>query len=176
MLGTALGRAPPAVKILAAKGAAEVFASRIARVGDEEDPAVPAPDKTPPKMRLVPQHSAQDEVVDRDESAHPALAVPVRAVPLGLGEAPLDLYKKWLRLSLTMLILYFVLLSSYQPATTSSRGGTRAFFYRNPTPRAANAGSNDPGGRAFIVPATLPFPAPHLGDTAPAGQPGQYRP
>ena len=30
--------------------------------------------------------------------------------------------------SLTMLILFFILLSSYQPATNSSRGRTRAFF------------------------------------------------
>jgi hypothetical protein len=45
------------------------------------------------------------------------------------GDWPVN-YEKKPRVSFTILILLFVMLSSYQPATNSSRGRTKAFFYR----------------------------------------------
>jgi hypothetical protein len=104
--------------VRAAEGATEVVTPGVARVGDEEDPAVTAPSEKPPHLGLVPQDGAQDDVVIQYDRAHLAPAVPLRD---GL-EALLDFYEKKPRVSLTMLILLFSMLSSYQPATNSSRG------------------------------------------------------
>jgi hypothetical protein len=98
------------------------------RIRDEEDPAVPAPSEIPPDIPLVAKDGPQDDVVDPDEPTYIPPAVPVPPVPLRLGEAPLDLYEKNARLSLMILILFFISLSSYQPATNSSRGRTRVFL------------------------------------------------
>ena len=121
----ALERAPAAVKLRAAEGATEVLTRRVARVRDKEDPAVPAPGKKPPHLGLVSQDGAQDDVVIQDELAHLATGVPV--IIRGRLEALLDFYEKVPRVSFTMLML-LVTLSSYQPATNSSRGKTKAIF------------------------------------------------
>jgi hypothetical protein len=122
----ALGRALAAVKVRAAEGAAEILTPRVARVRDEGDPAVPAPSEKPPRLRLVSQDGVQGDVVIQHEPAHLATGVPV--IIRGGLEALLDFYEKKPRVSFTILILLFDMLSSYQPATNSSRGRTKAFF------------------------------------------------
>ena len=125
--------------MLAAKGAAEIPTAPVPRVGEEEDPAVPAPLEARPQMGFGFQDGAQDEIILEDKPAHFALAVPAQP---GL-EVPLDFYDKKPRLSLTMLIL-FCMLSSYRLATTSSRGVARAFL-STPSGNAVRRGGHGAG-------------------------------
>ena len=85
---TAFVRVPAAVKVCTAEGAAKVLTPHVAGVGDEEDPAVPAPGEKPPDPRLVSQNGAQDDVVIQHEPAHLATGVP--AIIQGGHEALLD--------------------------------------------------------------------------------------
>jgi hypothetical protein len=94
------------VKRCATERTAEVFAPRVLRIRDEEDPAVPAPSEIPPNIPLVAKDGPQDDVVDRDEPTDLVPAVPARAVRPRLREAPPDLYEKNASDSLMMLILF----------------------------------------------------------------------
>jgi len=76
------------VKVSAAKGAAKILTPHVAGIGDEEDPAVPAPGEKPQDPGLVFQDGAQDDVVILHEPAHLATGVPV--IIQGGHEALLD--------------------------------------------------------------------------------------
>jgi hypothetical protein len=104
------------MSIPAAEGTAEIRTPPVARVSEEKDPAVPAALQAGPQVRFGLQEGAQDDVVLQDKAEHLALSVPVRP---GL-EAALDFYDKKPRLWLTIL-MFLCMLSSYRPATTSSR-------------------------------------------------------
>jgi hypothetical protein len=67
------------VALFAAKGTAEIRTPSVARVGEEEDPAVPAAREASPEVGFGPQEGAQEDVALKDEPQHLALSVPVRA-------------------------------------------------------------------------------------------------
>ena len=97
----------------------------VALMGEEEDPAVPAPGQARPKVGPDPEPGPQDEVVRQDKIADVALAIPA-----GMErEILLNSYKGKPRVSLRML-MFICMLSSYQTATTVSQGRTRAFSLR----------------------------------------------
>ena len=52
--GTALRRSPLAMSLPATKGATQIVAARIARMGQEENAAVPAPGQALAQVRLGP--------------------------------------------------------------------------------------------------------------------------
>ncbi len=158
----ALVRSPVAVKVRTAEGAAEVLTSRVARIRDEGDPAVPAPNEKLPYLRLVPQDGVKDDVVFQHEPAHLAAGVPV--IIRGGLKALLDFYEKKPRVSLTILILLFCMLSSYLPATNSSRGKTKAFLSeQSAAPAALFQNRGDPGPLSTVNAASdgsrLPAPS-----------------
>ena len=103
-----LSRALPVVRVPAAEGAAEVLPASVAGIGEEEDPAVPAPGETRPNMGPAPQRGPQDEVIRQDQVAYLALAIPAR----GKSEAIPDRYQRKPSVSLRMLTL--CMLSSYR--------------------------------------------------------------
>ena len=76
--GTALPRSLLAVGLPATEGTAQVVPTGIARVGQEENAAVPAPGQAGAQMRLGPQYRPQEHVILQYQRGHRAPAVPVR--------------------------------------------------------------------------------------------------
>ena len=72
----------------AAKSTAKIRARTVARIGEEEDPAVPAALEAGPQVRLGSEQRPKDEVVLQDEPADLALVMPL---PAELEAAP-DFY------------------------------------------------------------------------------------
>ena len=107
----------PAIGLAAAERAAQVLPASISRVGDEKNPAVPAPAQARPHVRLPPEHGAHHEVVLQDQGAYLATAIPVAAKL----KSRLDSYSEKPRVSLTMLMLLFCMSSSYRMARAMSR-------------------------------------------------------
>jgi len=125
----ALARAALAMGVRAAKRTPEVLASRVARIGEEKDPAVPAAREVPPELRPPGKNRAQDEVVLERQSAYRLPSIP----PARELEGTLEFYEQNPSVSLMMLILFFSMLSSYHPATNSSRVGRELFFLGAPS-------------------------------------------
>ena len=100
----------------AAKGTAQVAPPGVPGVGQEEDPAVPATAQTAPQVALASQQRPQHDVVLQHQSAHCALAIPIRTEL----EMPLDLDYNKPRVSL--IIRVFVTSLSYPIDAPVSRG------------------------------------------------------
>jgi len=57
----------------AAKGTTQVFATRITRMSQEKDPAIPAADQAAAQQRLGSEHRSQKYVILQNQSGHPFL-------------------------------------------------------------------------------------------------------
>src|ERR1035437_2259586 len=75
--GTALRGSPLAMGLPATKGATQVLAAGIARVGQEENPAVPAPGQAGAQERLGVQHRPQQHIILQRQGRCRAPAIPV---------------------------------------------------------------------------------------------------
>ena len=78
-----IGHATPsrlsfAVSLPAAEGATQVMATGIARVGQKENAAVPAPGQAGSQVRLGPQHRSQQHIILQHQGGYRASAIPVR--------------------------------------------------------------------------------------------------
>jgi len=98
----------PAIGLAAAERAAQVLPASVPRVGDEKNPAVPAPAQARPHVRLPPEDGAHHKVVLQDQGAYLATAIPTAAKL----ESRVDSYSEKPRLSLTMLMFLFFMSSS----------------------------------------------------------------
>ena len=76
--GAALRRSLLAVGFPAAKGATQVMATGVARVGQEENPAVPAAGQAGSQVRLGVQHRSQQHIILQHQRGHRAPAIPIR--------------------------------------------------------------------------------------------------
>jgi hypothetical protein len=104
---TPLGRSLLAVGLATAKGATQIVATPIARVGQKENPALPTPGQAAPQVRLGAQDRTQQQIILQDQGGDGLLMIPV-----GLkGKMLRDLDCKKLKLSLKMLMLYLMSLS-----------------------------------------------------------------
>jgi len=112
----ALGRASLAMRLAAAKGTAQVAPPGVAGVGQKEDPAMPATPQTAPQVALAAQQGPQHDVILQHQSAHFALAIPIRTEV----EMPLDLDYDKPRVSL--IIQVFITSLSYPIDAPVSRG------------------------------------------------------
>ena len=61
----------------AAKGATQVMAVGIARVGQEENPALPAPGQAGAQERLGVQQRPQQHIILQHQGRYRALAIPI---------------------------------------------------------------------------------------------------
>jgi hypothetical protein len=88
-----------AVGVLAAEGTTQILASRIARMGDEKNAAVPASGQAPSQVRPGSHHRSHELVVLQDQlpDLRPAIPVPSKRKMLR------DRYGKKPKLSLRML-------------------------------------------------------------------------
>ena len=105
----------------AAEGTAQIGAASVPGVGEEEDPALPAPREAGPGAELGEQDRMQYGVVLQDQLAQWRRAVPVGGEP----ELPLDRYGKKARRSLNRLIVNGMA-CSYHKGATMSRGRRKA--------------------------------------------------
>jgi len=94
------------VSLSASKGTAQIITLCVARMGKEEDPAMPASGQEGPQVRLVSQDGPQDAVVPQDETPCLAQAVPPRAEL----EVLLEPYEEKPRVSLMILMYCFTAL------------------------------------------------------------------
>lgn len=120
------------MRVPATERTAEVLPASVAGMGQEEDPAVPATDTTPPEIGPAPQRRPQHEVVRQDQVADLALAIPARSK----RESLLDGYKRKPRVSDRMLRLIMLLALPDSPRVVQGRA--RAF---SPWPREASLSS-----------------------------------
>jgi hypothetical protein len=77
------------VRIFAPKRTTKVAAPGVTRMGQEENPAMPATGPALPQARFGPQNGPQDDIVLQHKGTYFALAVPVRPEL----EVLLDLYR-----------------------------------------------------------------------------------
>jgi hypothetical protein len=73
----ALGRTLLAMRLPAAKGTRQIAPPAIPRMGQEEDPALPATAQTSPQIGSAPQHRPQNHVILLHQSTDFALVVPI---------------------------------------------------------------------------------------------------
>jgi hypothetical protein len=76
--GTALPRSLLAVGLPATEGTAQVVPTGIARVGQEENAAVPAPGQAGAQVRLGVQDRSQQHIIFLHQHGHRAGAIPIR--------------------------------------------------------------------------------------------------
>ncbi len=76
--GTTLPRSLLAVSLPATEGTAQVVPTDIARVGQEENPAVPAPGQAGTQLRLGVQNRPQQHIIFLHQRGHRARAIPIR--------------------------------------------------------------------------------------------------
>ena len=96
--GAALGGDLLAVSLPTAEGAPQVVAPRIARVGKEENAAVPAPGPAGTQVRLGPQHRSQQPVVLQYQGCYGAPAIPIRLELKMLCDPCCKKPKLWLKM------------------------------------------------------------------------------
>ncbi len=104
------------MRLAAAKGTAQVAPPGVAGVGQKEDPAMPATPQTAPQVALAAQQGPHHDVILQHQSAHFALAIPIRTEV----EMPLDLDYDKPRVSL--IIQVFITSLSYPIDAPVSRG------------------------------------------------------
>ena len=119
--GGALGGMPPAMDVTAAKRTTQITATRVAGVGQKENPAMPAPLQAPAQLRLCAQTAAHNRVVPQNKVANLSPAVPLRPEL----KMRLDLYCKKDRSRPTM-PMALGMSSSYSIDTSVSSGRTGA--------------------------------------------------
>lgn len=90
VLNTAARGTASAVCLPTAERTAQVNATGVGRMSEEEDAAMSAAPQTPAKLRLVPKDPADNGVVLKNQAAHFPVAIPDRMEL----EMPLDLYGK----------------------------------------------------------------------------------
>jgi hypothetical protein len=112
---TAPGRLTLAVSFLATEGTTQVLAPGIARIRDEEYPAMPAATQTAASPRALSQNRSQQPIILQHQASHRSLAVPVRAKL----KSRRDLYCKKPRLWLRILKLLKLTISSSYTIDTS---------------------------------------------------------
>lgn len=95
---TALGGPLLAVGLFAAEGTAQVVATDIAWMGEEENAAMPAPGPAGSQVRLGSENRSQQQIILEHQSGDRACAIPVRPKL----EMRLDRYCKKPKLSLRM--------------------------------------------------------------------------
>jgi hypothetical protein len=100
----------------AAKGTPQVFATGITRMGEEKDPAMPAPRQASSQPGLGSEHRSQQHVILQHQSGHPLRSIPLRRT----REILRDLNCKKPRLSLKVLT-YWKTPSSYPTYNRLSR-------------------------------------------------------
>jgi hypothetical protein len=93
-------RCPLPVRLAAAKRTAQVIATRVTGMCQEEYPAVPASFQATNQWRISPNHRAQNSIICKNVLARFALAIPVRPKL----KMSLDLYCKKPRLAPTILM------------------------------------------------------------------------
>jgi hypothetical protein len=84
---TASDRLPAAVGLTATKRTSKVFATdiahilapRIARIGEKEDPAMPASRQASSQVGLAFQNRSQQQIILQHQTANPLAPIPVRA-------------------------------------------------------------------------------------------------
>src|SRR6516165_11406043 len=62
----------------AAKGTTQIFATRITRMSQEKDPAIPAADQAAAQQWLGSEHRSQQHVILQNQSGHPLPSIPLR--------------------------------------------------------------------------------------------------
>jgi len=62
--------------LFAAEGATQIFASAIARVGEEKNPAMPAPAQVGSQMRLGFKNRSQQLIILKHQTCYRALPIP----------------------------------------------------------------------------------------------------
>lgn len=110
-------RLPPSVRLPTAERTEQILTLGIARIGQKENPAVPAPLQAPPKLRLPAQNRSQNKIVPQDQVPNLVPMMPSRAEL----EMLLDFYGQKPRFSLITLML-FGMSPSYLFDSTLSRG------------------------------------------------------
>lgn len=112
----ALPRTVLAMRLPASKGTPQVAPSGISRMGQEENPAMPATAQTAPQIGSASQYGPQHDVILPYQSACFTLAVPIRTEV----EMLLDLDYDKPRVSLIILMLFDTSLSYPIDAAVSS--------------------------------------------------------
>lgn len=124
----------------APKRTAEVVATGVPRIGQKEDPAIPAAAQTSPEARAGTEHRPKRRVVGQNESANPALAIPAGPEL----ETLLDSYERnpstWLRIE----SLLSVILASYVRAAPPPTGILARERPTRPATRSLPGGSVPP--------------------------------
>jgi hypothetical protein len=110
--------------LAAAKGTTQVGAASVARMRQEEYPAMPAMLQATSQLGFRPQNGPQDRVIIQNQTANLLLAIPRGAE----REMALDFYCKKPRVSLTILIV-LGMPSSYSIGASVSSGGTGAALF-----------------------------------------------
>lgn len=111
----------------AAKGAAEVLAARVARMGQEANPAVAAAYGTGGKIRGLSQDRIESGLMLTNERISVVVLVPIFAKRIKFRDG----YSKITRFSVKMLI-GFCIASSYSFDAKASRGRARFFYAAKP--------------------------------------------
>jgi len=112
VLGAALVRTPPAVRVSAPKRTPEVLAASITGMCKEENMAMPTTGQTRPKTWLGPQHGPEHEIVLKHQIPNSVIAVPARSELKLL----LDSYAQKPRVS-DMILMLLCIASSYTIGT-----------------------------------------------------------
>ena len=113
---TAHSGLPFAVSAPAAKGTTQVFATRITRMREKKDPAMPAPGQASSQQRLGTENRSQKYVILQNQSPHPHPSIPLDRKL----EILRDLNCKKPRLSLKIL-MFWKTSSSYSTDNLLSR-------------------------------------------------------
>jgi hypothetical protein len=77
VIGAALRGAFLAMGLPAAERTTQVVAAGVARMGQEENAAVPAPGQAGSQVRLGPQHRSQQPIILQHQGGYRALAIPI---------------------------------------------------------------------------------------------------
>ena len=107
----------------AAELAAEIQATRVARMRKEANPAVAAEHRAVPQIRAIPQESVQREVILTNERLDAIVPVPILAKIKNFRDG----YRKTTRFSVKMLSVCCIS-SSYPLDANASRGRARIFY------------------------------------------------
>lgn len=126
----ARARARFAVSLSAAKRTAKIPATRVARMGEEKNPAMPATSTEALQGRLLLQHGPQDGIMIQDQVSQRALSVPVSP------KLEMLLDSQYKNASVSLMMWRFVCMSpSYILAAPRSNSRTGIFSRLSPPAR-----------------------------------------
>jgi hypothetical protein len=107
----------------AAEGAAEIQATRVARMRKESNPAVAAAHRAVPQIRAIPQDGIQRDLILTNERLGAIVLLPILAKSKNFRDG----YSKITKFSVKMLIVCCIS-SSYPLDANASRGRARIFY------------------------------------------------